>query len=122
MSSSWAGGGRRSTASRCLCFKFLAWPAFTAFFYWDLALLGACLAILVKLWRPADIGPRWSAALGACVGLAFVAKQSMGIYLGGSLLAWLCGRARCWAPRARFASACGRSPPWPRASPCRCCP
>jgi hypothetical protein len=69
-----------------LCFKFLAWPAFTAFFYWDLALLGACLAILLKLWRPVATGPLWSAVMGACVGLAFVAKQSMGIYLGGALL------------------------------------
>lgn len=72
-----------------LSFKFLAWPAFTAFFYWDLALLGACLAIYLSLRRSPSAGMVWDAAIGACVGLAFVSKQSVGIYLGAAALVLL---------------------------------
>ena len=67
-----------------LGFKFVAWPGLTAYCYWDLAFLFACLAIALLL-RPLEGGdsrgvPRLIAA-GLCTGLSLASKQSLGIYL-----------------------------------------
>ncbi len=74
-----------------LAFKLLAWPAFTAFFYWDLAFLSAVSAIALFL---CSARPRSSGVLlgvGLLTGLSFVSKQNVGVYLAlalGLVLAW----------------------------------
>jgi hypothetical protein len=91
--------GRRSAAlfgASLLAFKFLAWPAFTAFFYWDLALLGASGAWAALSGPRGDSPVRWTLA-GLATGFAFFAKQSLGAAVIGALLvlaltpAWLIG-------------------------------
>lgn len=74
-----------------LGFKFLAWPALTSYFYWDLAFCfaAACAALLLAE-RPRALGLRLGAA-GACAGLALVAKQNLGLYLAAAAagaIAW----------------------------------
>jgi hypothetical protein len=72
-----------------LSFKFLAWPAFSAYLYSDLAFLGACVAIAALVghgFRGAS--PRLLLA-GAGIGVAFASKQNVGIYLGAASAAAL---------------------------------
>ena len=64
-----------------LNFKFLAWPAFTSYFYSDLALCFAFGAIaLIVGHERRGVALRLSAA-GALTALATASKQSLGIYL-----------------------------------------
>jgi hypothetical protein len=67
-----------------LSFKFLAWPAFSAYLYSDFAFLGASAAIAALVgYRFQGPSPRlWLAGLG--IGVAFVCKQNVGIYLGAA--------------------------------------
>lgn len=70
-----------------LGFKFLAWPAYTSFFYWDVSFFAACIAIWLLL-RTADQRARGPmVGIGAAVGFAFITKQSIGIYLGIAITA-----------------------------------
>lgn len=65
--------------------KILAWPALTAYFYWDLAFWMACLSIWVLLTgRSGASGSRWACA-GALAGGAILFKQNVGGYLGLAL-------------------------------------
>ncbi|MBW2384658.1 MAG: glycosyltransferase family 39 protein, partial [Deltaproteobacteria bacterium] len=81
-----------------LGFKLLAWPAFTAFFYWDLALLAACTAIWLFLAGHDAPSPRRLGLVGVCVGLALITKQNVGIYLASALFGILLFAAREGAP------------------------
>jgi hypothetical protein len=72
-----------------LSFKFLAWPAFSAYLYSDVAFLGACVGIAALVghgFRGAS--PRLLLA-GAGIGVALAAKQSLGLYLGAAAVAAL---------------------------------
>ena len=65
-----------------LSFKFLAWPAFSAYIYSDVAFLGASVAIAALVGhRFQGASPRLLLA-GAGIGVAFACKQNVGIYLG----------------------------------------
>ena len=69
--------------------KFLAWPAYTSYFYWDLSFLAACVAVFLFL-RGADRSARGPMiGIGAAIGIAFISKQSIGIYLGLAIALWL---------------------------------
>ena len=85
--------------------KVLAWPSFTGFFYWDLALLGAVLAAAaVVVGRPgAGAADRsgWAFVAGLGVGIAFAAKQSLGIYVGGARIRAIRAASRPRSTRAR---------------------
>jgi hypothetical protein len=78
--------------------KFLAWPAYTSYFYWDLSFLAACVAVFLLL-RSSDRSARGPMiGVGAAVGIAFISKQSLGIYLGLAIalllvLEWFLNRA-----------------------------
>ncbi len=81
--------GRRRAAVlgvSLLSFKFVAWPALTAYFYWDVAFCFASAAIALL------IGHRYRGAsfrliaAGLCVGIAFTCKQTVGMYLGVATL------------------------------------
>lgn len=64
-----------------LSFKFLAWPALTNYFYWDLAFAFAATSIALLLGHGfAGIDRRLLGA-GCAAGLALCTKQSLGIYL-----------------------------------------
>jgi hypothetical protein len=72
-----------------LSFKFLAWPAFSAYTYWDVSFLGASVAIAALVGHGfRGPSPRLLLA-GAGIGLAFACKQSIGIYLGAACTATL---------------------------------
>jgi len=78
------GARRAGLFGLCLlCLKFAAWPALTAYCYWDLAFTAACLGILSM------IGPEGArerpplARAGLFMGLAFLFKQNVGLYLAG---------------------------------------
>lgn len=64
-----------------LSLKFVAWPSFTSYFYWDLAFCFGCIAVALLVTRPERAKPLRLAAAGACVGLAILSKQNLGIYL-----------------------------------------
>jgi hypothetical protein len=74
-----------------LGFKLAAWPALSAFFYWDLAFLFACLAISLLVRHPFRGASAALFGAGALTGLAVMAKQSLGIYLGIASLLVLAG-------------------------------
>ena len=73
-----------------LSFKFVAWPAFTAYVYSDLSFFGVCLAVACFAGRPREGGASARMLLaGLGVGLSIVSKQNLGIYtagLGGALI------------------------------------
>jgi hypothetical protein len=72
-----------------LAFKYLAWPSFTAYTYWDVAFACACLcAALLVAGDPRGSAARLAAA-GAAAGLAVLAKQNLGLYLAGAVGAGL---------------------------------
>ena len=62
--------------------KFLAWPAYTSYFYWDLSFLAACVAVLLCLQTTDRSARAPLVCVGAAIGIAFISKQSIGIYLG----------------------------------------
>ncbi len=72
-----------------LGFKFLAWPAYTSYFYWDLSFLGACVAVLLILGESDRHSRSRLIGIGAATGIAFISKQSIGIYLGLAIAALL---------------------------------
>lgn len=69
--------------------KFLAWPAYTAYFYWDLAFLAACGAVFLLLRTTDRSAPARMIGVGAATGIAFISKQSIGIYLGLAIVVLL---------------------------------
>ena len=72
-----------------LAFKFLAYPSFTAYTYWDLSFCFACIAVLLLVGHSFRGATPRLALAGLAVGLSLVSKQSLGIYLGaisGALL------------------------------------
>jgi 4-amino-4-deoxy-L-arabinose transferase-like glycosyltransferase len=76
-----------------LALKFWAFPSFNAYLYSDLAIAFAVVALAVFLRRDpgnarADTPVRL-VVLGVLAGLAVLAKQSTGIYLGGAITALL---------------------------------
>lgn len=92
-----------------LSFKFLAWPAFTAYMYSDLSFAFGCAAIALLLGRD-HRGASWRLALaGACVGVSLASKQNLGIYLAAAAFAllafpeWLL-RAPPRRPRERWSA------------------
>ncbi len=67
-----------------LSFKFLAWPGFSAYVYWDLSFLGACAAIAALVGHRFQ-GPSWRLLVaGAGIGVALSCKQNVGLYLGAA--------------------------------------
>ena len=64
-----------------LSFKFIAWPALTSFFYWDLAFCAACFAVALLIRHPFRGATRGLALAGVLSGIALLSKQSLGIYL-----------------------------------------
>ncbi|MBW2291397.1 MAG: glycosyltransferase family 39 protein [Deltaproteobacteria bacterium] len=70
-------------------FKFLAWPAYTSYFYWDLSFLGACIAVLLLLGGSDRFSRSRLIGVGAATGIAFISKQSIGIYLGLAIVTLL---------------------------------
>jgi 4-amino-4-deoxy-L-arabinose transferase-like glycosyltransferase len=69
-----------------LVYKFVAWPAFTQYFYWDVAFAWACASCACFMGRRP--GASWRlAAAGICAGLALLSKQNLGIYLAALLAA-----------------------------------
>jgi hypothetical protein len=70
-----------------LSLKFLGWPAFSAYTYWDVSFALCCLAILLFLRGPRREPSPQLAAAGLCTGLALLAKQNLGLYLGAACAA-----------------------------------
>jgi len=64
-----------------LSFKFLAWPAFTAYLYSDLAFAAGALALALYLRHPQSGGRGALLGAGAALGACLLAKQNLGIYL-----------------------------------------
>jgi hypothetical protein len=85
-------GVRRAALFGCalIPLKYLAWPSFTAYAYWDVAFAFACVTLALLLCDAAARRPLRLAAAGLCAGLAILSKQNLGIYLtaaaGASLL------------------------------------
>ena len=59
-------------------FKFLAWPAYTSYFYWDVSFLAACIAVLLLLGGSSRDARARLIGIGAATGIAFISKQSIG--------------------------------------------
>lgn len=68
-----------------LAFKFFAWPGFTSYVYWDLALAFGCIAILLFLGHSYQGGSTRLIAAGLFASLALLCKQNLGIYLAGTM-------------------------------------
>jgi hypothetical protein len=92
-----------------LAFKFLAWPAYTAYTYSDLSFAGACVAcaaLMAFLERP---GGALLLLAGAATAVSIAAKQNLGLPLAGAIGAVLlfpgiaAGAARDGAARLRDA-------------------
>jgi len=67
-----------------LCVKYLAWPSFTAYTYWDVAFAFACVSVALLLGHRFRGASLRLAAAGVAAGLAVLAKQNVGIYLAGA--------------------------------------
>jgi hypothetical protein len=78
-------GPRRAAgfALSLLSLKLLAWPSFTAYAYWDVSFALGCAAVALLLGHRFEGKLLRPAAAGVLVGLALLAKQSLGIYLAG---------------------------------------
>jgi hypothetical protein len=72
-----------------LVFKFLAWPAFTAYTYSDLSFAGACVASAALLSHLARPSRARLLLAGAAVALSVAAKQNLGLPLGAAITAVL---------------------------------
>src|SRR5262245_41355681 len=72
-----------------LVFKFLAWPAFTAYTYSDLSFAGACVASAALLSHLARPSRARLLLAGAAVALSVAAKQNLGLPLGAAIAAVL---------------------------------
>jgi len=70
-----------------LSFKALAWPAFNAFMYSDLALCFAAFALALYVGHGYDGPSRRLAGVGFLVALATASKQNVGIYLTAVIFA-----------------------------------
>ncbi len=86
-----------------LGFKFLAWPAFTAYTYSDLSFAGACVAAAALLAHLERGGRARLVAAGIAVGVSIAAKQSLGLPLFAAVAAVLL-----------FPGIAGRAPADPR--------
>ncbi len=64
--------------------KYLAWPSFSVYVYWDVAFAFACASIALLLGDRFRGGTLRLAAAGLLAGLALLAKQTVGIYLAGA--------------------------------------
>jgi hypothetical protein len=72
-----------------LCFKFLAWPAFSIFIYSDVAFAAACVGVFLLLGHRHQ-GPSLRLLLaGVAIGAATASKQSTGLYLAAAAAAAL---------------------------------
>jgi len=89
---------RRGLRPLLLSFKLLAWPSFTAYAYWDVAFTLGCVAVALLL-RHRFGGGRCCRRCGLLIGLALLAKQSLGIYLAAAAGAHCSSRAASAAPR-----------------------
>ena len=79
--------GRRAAALfglSLLSFKFIAWPSFTAFNYWDTSFCFGVASIALFMGHRFQGGTPRLAGAGFCVALALAAKQSVGLYLGAT--------------------------------------
>jgi hypothetical protein len=63
--------------------KYLAWPSFTAYAYWDVAFAFGCVTLALLLCGGPTRGPARLAAAGFAAGLTILSKQNLGIYLAG---------------------------------------
>lgn len=72
-----------------LSLKFLAFPNFTAYLYSDLALAFAVVAGWLLVRRPLPGSSVAGVAVGLCIGLTVLSKQSTGIYLGAAVASLL---------------------------------
>ena len=94
-----------------LVFKFLAWPAFTAYTYSDLSFAGACVAVAALLAHLERPGRARLLLAGAALAISIAAKQNLGLPLGAAIAAVLLipgiagGAARAPAQRLRDATA-----------------
>jgi len=69
-----------------LAFKLIAWPSFTAYYYWDLAFCLGCAASALLVWHRFERATGGLVVAGLLTGLAVTAKQSLGIPLAGAAL------------------------------------
>jgi len=76
-----------------LAFKFVGWPSFGAYTYWDTAFFFACGAIALLLRHPFRGPSPALLAAGPLVGLAVLCKQNLGLQLAAvtALVLWLRG-------------------------------
>ena len=75
---------RRRAAAFGVCLlslKFVAWPAFTAYMYSDVAFAFGCTAIALLVRADAATSALRTALAGVCVGAAVLSKQNLGIAL-----------------------------------------
>ena len=91
-----------------LSFKFLAFPSYTAYFYSDLAMAGALIALALFLRHPFRGFSLRMVGVGACLGVSLVSKQNLGIYAGAAIGGIVLWPTLCTGPRrARGADAWG---------------
>jgi hypothetical protein len=79
--------GRRRAAVfglSLLSLKLLAWPSFTAYAYWDVSFALGCAAVALLMRHRFGGHTLRPAAAGVLIGLALLAKQSLGIYLAAA--------------------------------------
>jgi len=94
-----------------LAFKFLAWPAFTAYTYSDLSFAGACVATAALLAYLERGGRARLALAGVAVAVSIASKQNLGLPLAAAIAAVLlvpgiaAGPARALAQHWRDAAA-----------------
>jgi hypothetical protein len=69
-----------------LAFKLIAWPSFTAYYYWDLAFCLGCAASALLVRHRFERVTAGLVVAGLLAGLAVTAKQSLGIPLAGAAL------------------------------------
>jgi 4-amino-4-deoxy-L-arabinose transferase-like glycosyltransferase len=81
--------------------KGFAWPAFSSYFYSDVALLGGVSATAALLRHERSPHPIWLVLAGFACALAIFSKQSLGLLLAPLLVAALLARARSRPELAR---------------------
>jgi hypothetical protein len=79
-----------------LAFKFIAWPAFTSYMYFDLSFTAGCVAVALLLAGRSFPGNARLIAAGLCVGAAVSTKQSLGIPLAVACVIVLLPIATPW--------------------------
>ena len=79
-----------------LAFKFIAWPAFTSYMYFDLSFTFGCAAVALLLAGRSFPGSARLIAAGLCVAAAVSTKQSLGVPLAAACLIVLLPVATPW--------------------------